>query len=702
MSKSLLALATACFISSALFSQTIPKRELRAAWIATYVNIDWPTSRTLTPAQEQAEFITRLNEHKATGMNALFVQVRSQCDAMYPSPYDPWSADLTGTQGTAPSPYYDPLEFMINESRKRGMEFHAWMNPYRALASATTANLNALAANHVVKLHPEWIMKATPATGNQQYILNPGAPEVWEYVIGVVMDVVRRYDLDGIHFDDYFYPYPATGTYNDDSVYNIHNRGIANRADWRRSNVDTLVKRLNDSIKTVKPWVKFGISPSGIWLSLANDAVNGSNTSSGAIQHYKDLYANSRKWLQQGWLDYIAPQIYWYIGQTGSDYNILAPWWNNNAFGRHIYSGMAGYKVGDAAQNAAFATDNTQIPKQIRLNRSLPNIYGNIVYNTTSLRNNKLGFRDSLRTNFYAKPALRPAMAWKDNIAPEPATALNGLYNGSNAADLTWTKPAATTDELNKVKQFAIYRSETSPVDIAVAENLIAITFNDTAAFADSTVQTGKTYYYVVTALDRLHNESVVTNTAAVNVGTLPLQLLMFELRKATASTVSLNWKTSHEKDFSHFELERSTDGGRYSMLAKIAGSNNAGVNNYGFDDVLNNVHGNLYYRLKLVDKNGAAAYSPVRSVLLKSGGIKVYPTLLSKGGTLQLQLDDAGIRSLQYRLTNSAGKMLMQGLIPVSGMRGQLSLAGNITAGTYYLQCMYNGVQEQVMVIVQ
>jgi uncharacterized lipoprotein YddW (UPF0748 family) len=388
------------FINEITNAQTAPKREMRGAWIATYANIDWPSS-TATTAQEQATFVQRVDEHKATGMNALFVQVRSQCDALYPNPFDPWSAVISGTQGNAPSPYYDPLAFMINETKQKGMEFHAWFNPYRALASFTTTSYNALAASHVAKAHPNWIMTVTNIASPfaKQLLLNPGAPEVQEYIIGSIMHVVRNYDVDGIHFDDYFYTNPALTTYNDDSVYLIHQGSFNNKADWRRSNVDTLIKRLNDSIKSVKPWVKFGISPTGIWMSSPTDP-NGSNTSTGATQHKKDLFANSRLWLQQGWIDYLAPQIYWYMGQSGSDYNNLAPWWNSNNFGRHMYLGQAGYKVGDATQNAAFATDKTQIPRQVRLNRTLAGINGQIVYNTTNLRNNPLGFRDSLKLNF--------------------------------------------------------------------------------------------------------------------------------------------------------------------------------------------------------------------------------------------------------------------------------------------------------------
>ena len=677
------------------YAQNPPKREFRAAWLVTYANIDWPSSGS-TSAQEQSTFIQRVDEHKATGMNALFVQVRSQCDAMYPSAFEPWSADLTGTQGTGPNPYYDPLEFMIGETKKRGMEFHAWFNPYRALANASTANLAALHSSHVINQHPEWIMSA-----GTQRILNPGIPAVWEYVTKIIMDVVRRYDIDGVHFDDYFYPYPSAGTYNDDNEYSLYNRGIATKAEWRRSNVDTLIRRLNDSIKLAKPWVKFGVSPSGIWLSQANDAVNGSNTSSGAIQHYKDLYANSRLWMQQGWIDYLAPQIYWYIGQSGSDYNILVPWWNNNAFGRHIYSGMAGYKVGDVAQNASFATDNSQIPNQVKLNRQYANIKGQAIYNTTSLRNNKLGFRDSLKLNFFNKPALQPTMSWNDNTPPLPATFLIAAPNGTNSINLSWTNPPTTPNELDKAKRFAIYRSTNSVVDISNSSNLIAITWNDTTRYADNAIQSGTTYYYVVTALDRFQNESTASNTATAT--TLPLNLLHFSLNQKIANTVDLKWATEKEINVDHFEVEKATANSPFTFVKNIAAKNSAGINDYFFQDDIGNTKGTLYYRLKIVDKDGSFAYSKILNLTLYSAtnSIKVFPTIIAKGDKLNIAVKGAATQMLTYKIIDVAGRIVDQGNATTANNLAVVK--PSINSGFYYLHIIcQDGLQHQTSIIIQ
>jgi uncharacterized lipoprotein YddW (UPF0748 family) len=693
------------FVCEMAYAQTAPKREMRGAWIATYANIDWPATST-TSVQEQTTFIQRVEEHKATGMNALFVQVRSQCDALYPNPFDPWSAVISGSQGVPPStPYYDPLAFMINETKLRGMEFHAWFNPYRALASFTPASYAALVDTHVVKLHPSWVMTVNnnaPST-TKQLLLNPGAPEVWEHIIGAVMHVVRNYDVDGIHFDDYFYTNPATTTYNDDSVYAIHNRGIANRGDWRRSNVDTLIRRLNDSIKSVKPWIKFGISPSGIWMSQANE-VGGSNTSAGALQHKKDLFANSRLWLQQGWIDYLAPQVYWYIGQTGSDYNILAPWWSSNNFGKHIYLGQAGYKVGDAAQNAAFATDKTQIPRQVRLDRTFAGINGQIVYNTTSLRNNPLEFRDSLRLNLYNRPALLPTMPWKDNTAPSPATSLAGVKLANNTISLTWVNPpAAVAAEMDVVKRFAIYKGVNTIPDISTAVNLIAITNTDVSAYIDTDVLPNTVYNYVITAIDRLYNESISSNTATVNVGLLPLTLLSFNVEKNSNRTVTLKWQTANEVNTDFFEVQQSFNNNGFNKLVLIKANDGSAQFNYNTTDYHLYENGLYSYRLKMVDKDGKFTFSDIKKVNINNEKLDLiaYPNPVVKGGKLQLVWQGAN-GFVDYTIVQMNGKIVTKNNVQFNGGIANFSLSNNMASGNYILQCFKEGEIYSLKIVVQ
>jgi uncharacterized lipoprotein YddW (UPF0748 family) len=500
-----------CFYSSA---QNPPKREMRGAWIATFTNIDWPT-RTNTAAQQQSALVTILDHHAATGMNAVFLQVRSQCDAMYPSTIEPWSADMNGLQGRAPSPLWDPLQFGITETHKRGMEFHAWLNPYRV-----ASNINSISgfnATHISKTHPEWTINVATSSTVTVQILNPGLPQVRDYITSVVVDIVNRYDLDGIHFDDYFYPQPTTGaTINDNAAYTADPRGFPNttagRNDWRRDNVNLLIKRVYDTIRALKPWVKFGVAPTGIYRNSTNPAIG---TPTSGLEHYTTLYCDSRKWMQQGWVDYLAPEVYWYIGQPGADYSKIVPWWNDNTYGRHMYIGMAGYKVNDANAGLPW-TNATMFPSEMRLNRSYANISGEIVYNTSALRSTaRLGFRDSLRLFFYNKPALLPTMPWRDSIAPGAATALSAVKYSNDSVVLNWVAPAFTASEMDKAKRFVIYRSTSPAIDITNANNILAITADETTTYRDKAIAPNTTYYYTVTSLDHFHNESSPSNTAA-------------------------------------------------------------------------------------------------------------------------------------------------------------------------------------------
>ncbi|MFC5480912.1 family 10 glycosylhydrolase [Massilia suwonensis] len=506
MKKLLLAAAAAMLAASLAHADTTslsPKRELRGVWISTHLSLDWP-NRTQTPDQQRAALSAILDHNLATGMNAAFLQVRSQSDAMYPSELEPWSYYLTNNQGSAPAPSWDPLQFAIDESRKRGLEFHAWINPYRAVANtATETNTAQYAANHVSRTHPEWMLQVGTVK-----ILNPGLAAVREHVTKVIMDIVERYDVDGIHFDDYFYP---AGTINDDAAYAADPRGFpattAGRADWRRDNINLLIAGVNERIRAVKPWVKFGVSPSGIYRSSSDPAV-GSPTSSGASQHYLSNFADTRGWLREGWVDYLAPQVYWYIGQAGSDYKLLVPWWNENAFGRHMYIGIADYKMGTTGW-----TDPKQVANQIALNRAQGHVAGQIHFRHAFLQANPLGYRTDLQQNVYQRPALVPAMPWKSTVAPLAPSGLSASQ-GENALVLSWTG-ADARDELEKVRQFAVYRSADRTIDIEAPRNLLGVTHGTANAYADTKVEAGQYYYYTVTALNRLSNESAPANVVS-------------------------------------------------------------------------------------------------------------------------------------------------------------------------------------------
>lgn len=489
---------TLLIISTITFSQSEipPKRELRAVWVASVSNIDWPSTSNLSPTQQRSEYTLLLNRHKLNGMNALVVQVRPSCDAFYDSPYEPWSQWLTGQQGRAPNPYYDPLTFLVEETHKRGMEFHAWFNPYRAVVSASAS----VHSSHISVTKPEWIVPY----GSAKY-LNPGLPDVREYVTKIIMDVVRRYDIDGVHFDDYFYPYPIDGqTFNDDAAFTQFPNGFTNKDDWRRNNINLLIQMVNDSIKSVKPWVKFGISPFGIWRNQNSDP-NGSATN--GLQSYSAIYADSRKWMQEGWLDYINPQIYWNIGYAPARFEVLVPWWSNNSFGRHFYVGHAAYKIGTSTQDPAWMNP-TQMPDQIRFARQYPQVKGSVYFSSKSITNNLLGIQDSLRNNFYKFPSFVPEMPWLDSIPPLPPSNLTAVKVG-NFIQLDWERPAAASDG-DLAKYFVVYLfDDTSNININDPRAIRHITANDTNRYFDNLIiDTTKIYTYIVTSMDRLHNES--------------------------------------------------------------------------------------------------------------------------------------------------------------------------------------------------
>lgn len=486
-----------------LIGQPAPKHELRGAWIATFANIDWPGANTLPVVTQQSQLINLLDQLQATGINAVFFQVRSQCDAMYGSSLEPWSADLTGQQGRPPSPFYDPLEFIIAACRQRGLEVHAWFNPFRAVSNVGT--LPSFAPHHLARTRPEWLL----AQGNLR-ILDPGIPQVRDHVISVLLDVLRRYDVDGIHFDDYFYPYPpASGSpFNDDASFAADPRGFTSRQDWRRDNINQFIQRSHDAIRAVKPWVKFGVSPFGIWRNRTSDPM-GSATN--GLQSYSDIYADSRKWIQQTWVDYLTPQIYWSVGFSAANYGVLLPWWNALGGSRHIYSGMAAYKVNNGGTDENWSQP-AQIPSQIRLNRQQSQVRGQVFFSTTSVLRNPLGIRDSLRDDLFRTPALLPPMPWKDDQPPPPVGNLTAQISG-NAVQLSWVAPPTTTDPLDNVRQFVVYRSTVGSIDRNDASNIVKITANaGETSFTDVGLAPG-TYFYTVTALDRFHNESAPAGT---------------------------------------------------------------------------------------------------------------------------------------------------------------------------------------------
>ena len=395
--KKILFTAGLILMAAFIHAQTqSPLEELRAVWVATVSNIDFPGSPTANSNVQRAEFIKLLDMHKRNGMNAVVVQIRPASDAFYPSALEPWSQWLTGRQGQPPFPYYDPLEFMINETHKRKMEFHAWMNPYRAVFNI---NSSSISATHITKIHPEWFL----TYGDKKYF-DPGNKDVQKHVTAVVKDVTSRYAVDAIHFDDYFYPYRLPGKeFPDEATYRVYGNGMT-KDDWRRSNTDSIIVMLSRVIKEENKNCQFGISPFGVWRNADKDP-NGSNTKAGQT-NYDDLYADILLWLKNGWIDYVAPQLYWEIGHNLADYTTLIEWWSKNTYGKNCYIGLGIYRAGS---NAAWK-DKTQIPRQIEKLRNTPNINGMIFFSSKTFEKNPNGWNDSLRLNYFSLPANAPGM----------------------------------------------------------------------------------------------------------------------------------------------------------------------------------------------------------------------------------------------------------------------------------------------------
>ncbi|TPE46309.1 glycoside hydrolase family 10 protein [Pontibacter mangrovi] len=484
-------------VQQALPQSRAPKREFRAVWIATVANIDWPSQPGLSSVLQQEEFKYILDEHQKNGMNAVVVQVRPTTDALYQSDKELWSHWLTGTQGKAPNPPYDPLAFQIEEAHKRGMEFHAWFNPYRASHDTIVANLSA---RHITQTKPEWFIQY----GGKLYF-KPGLPEVREYIVGIIMDVVRKYDVDAIHFDDYFYPYPTAEPFPDEEDFQKYGAGFASKDDWRRHNVDEVIRTLSDSIKAVNPRVKFGVSPFSIWRNKSPEEPNGSDTK-GGLTNYDDLYADVRGWLEKGWIDYNVPQLYFYIGYNVADYAKLLDWWSKNNFGKHLYIGQGTYRVNSKSSIKEWA-DPLENGRQLRLNRATPNVQGSVFFSSKSVMSNPNGVQDSLRQDFYRFPALVPTMKWIDAVAPLAPEKL-AAKSTHKGVYLAWQASEPATDG-ESARYYVIYRFlKGQKQDFNDPANILAKVYKDTLTFEDTTAKAGERYVYVVTALDQIQNES--------------------------------------------------------------------------------------------------------------------------------------------------------------------------------------------------
>ncbi|MBQ8487235.1 MAG: family 10 glycosylhydrolase [Prevotella sp.] len=486
MKKAFFLILLATWLAVGLYAQ--PKREMRGAWIQC-VNGQFQGMGTL---KMQQTLTYQLDELQKDGVNVIIFQVRPECDALYESSIEPWSRFLTGQQGKAPSPYWDPLQWMIDQCHNRGMELHAWINPYRARTKSTMQ----LAPNHIKNRKPQNCFEYDGLT-----ILNPGIAENRDYICEVARDIVTRYDIDGIHMDDYFYPYPAAGQQiPDDAQFRSQSNGIKDRGDWRRYNVNLFIEQFYKTVHKAKPWVKVGISPFGIYRNKRSNSI-GSNTS--GLQNYDDLYADVLLWVNNGWLDYCVPQIYWEIGNKAADYDTLIRWWSHYASARPLI-------IGEDVERTVKHKDpqnpkQHQLPAKYRLHQQLPNVKGTVLWYAKAAVDDVGGYATTLRNYYWRRPALQPDMSFIDKGTTSKVRKMKPVWTNDGYV-LCWTAPNGKTWRNTAVK-YVVYRfAKGEKVNTDDATRIVAIT---TTPFYKLPYTDGKQKYtYVVTALNRLQNES--------------------------------------------------------------------------------------------------------------------------------------------------------------------------------------------------
>ena len=471
-----------------------PKREFRGAWLHIIGQTQW---MNMTPAKTRAYIDDQLNRLQEAGCNAVIFQVRPSADAFYISELEPWTSWATGKRGKAPDPLWDPMEYTINEAHRRGMEFHAWLNPYRVVSNPK----EVLPASHDVNKHPERYVKF-----NGQTFFDPAYQENRDFICKVVADILERYDVDAIHIDDYFYPYPANGKrFNEDNAsYAKFGKGMERHA-WRRQNVDLLIEQLHKTIKGNKPWVRFGVSPFGIWRNRSSDP-RGSESS--GLQNYDDLYADVLLWADKGWVDYLAPQLYWSLDLKAAPSRKLAKWWNDNVpQGVDLYIGQDIQRTMNSADPKA--GDSNELATKIRLSRELPNVKGNVWWHGYWLTGNYKGVADSLINRHQATLALPPAYGDR-RVAPAPPRGLHREMR-DGVEYLVWDNPLLdpSNPKAEDPVRYVVYEFyPDEEVDIENPEAIVAVTPFSSMMIGDDQSAPPAGTVYVVTALDRQNRES--------------------------------------------------------------------------------------------------------------------------------------------------------------------------------------------------
>ncbi len=471
------------------------KHEMRMVWIATVNNIDWVPKGEFEPYRQQEAMIAMLDTFKNLNINAIILQVRPTADAFYRSNFEQWSQFLTGEQGTAPYPYYDPLEFVIEQAHRRNIDVHVWLNPYRLLNSD---NLDRLHKDNLFFKNPDMFIKY-----GSQYFFNPAHPQTLEHIKSVVKDIVTRYDIDAVHIDDYFYPYPIQGNnFPDDEDFKRDSRGFENKSDWRRDNVNRAIDIISSTIKEAKPYVEFGVSPFGVWRNKNRDP-KGSDTK--ALANYDDLYADILKWIDEGKIDYVIPQLYWEIGHKSAEYNTLAAWWNKYCGKTNLYIGLYASNLGNKSASRAWQTGN-ELCRQMSINDKYPNIKGVGLYSAVAIMQNRLGIADSLRNNYFHYPALVPSNKMLPAQSPlAPQNPQIKFDYKSQKIYLHWQK----SGEKN-LKYYVVYCfDKNEKIDINNPQKIFATTKEEGLDITSLILSNfSKQKKFVITAVNRYNIES--------------------------------------------------------------------------------------------------------------------------------------------------------------------------------------------------
>ncbi|MCQ2257248.1 MAG: family 10 glycosylhydrolase [Bacteroidaceae bacterium] len=483
-------LLLAILIGSLTVFASNPKREFRGAWIQC-VNGQYLNK---TPQQIRTMLSSQLDTLQKCGINAILFQVRAEGDALYKSSYEPWSRYLTGEQGVAPADGWDPLAWMVEQCHQREMECHAWINPYRAKTKGT----KTMAYNHYAVKHPDRYFEY-----DNLYIFNPALPENRTFTCMVIEDILQNYDVDGIHIDDYFYPYPVDGEeLPDQAFFKKDPRGFKDINDWRRDNVNLLIKDIHNIVRITKPWCKFGVSPFGIYRNSPSGKNGKDGSATHGKQNYDDLYADIVHWVKQGWIDYNIPQVYWNFGTKAADYGVLLNWWNDYCGQRPLYIGQ------DIERTVKEADPNNpnvhQMFAKYELQRSLPNIQGSCQWYAAACVANPGNYRTALETTYHKTPALQPLMKFIDDKAPGKPAKIKKVRYADDGMLISWQEPKYK-DEMDRAIQYVVYRFEKGQkIDLESSENILCITHNTSIKVPEF----NKGTIHIITALDHLHNES--------------------------------------------------------------------------------------------------------------------------------------------------------------------------------------------------